>query len=221
MNMKAFTALALTSAGIQAQVALTQDGANNQVVQWNRNLLAIVRTPGAEPATIQSTRSFAMMHAAVYDAVNSIDTTHRPYLVQIERVSPDTSQAAAAASAAHEVLVALYPTFQTTLDTELQTSLAQIPDGPNKDGGVAVGQIVGDDIVALRSNDGSSLQATAPPFVFGTAPGDFQSSPPNFPKPQFTVWGQVRPFALQQPNQFRPGPPPTLIYTGAHSETPG
>ncbi len=222
MNMKAFTALALTSAGIQAQVALTKDGPNNQVVQWNRNLLAIVRTPGAQPATIQSTRNFAMMHAAVYDAVNSIDRTHRPYLVQIERVSPDASQAAAAASAAHEVLVALYPTFQATLDNELQTSLAQIPDGPNKDAGVAVGQIVGEDIVALRSNDGSSLQATAPPFVFGTAPGDFQSTPPNFPKPQFTVWGQVRPFVLQQPNQFRPGPPPTLtskIYTDAFNET--
>src|SRR5690242_9313790 len=52
----------------------------NQVVQWNRTLLVIVRTPGAQPATIHPTRSFAIMHAAIYDAVNAIDRTHRPYL---------------------------------------------------------------------------------------------------------------------------------------------
>jgi hypothetical protein len=53
----------------------------SQVVQWNRTLLVIVRTPGAQPATIHPTRSFAIMHAAVYDAVNAIDRTHKPYLV--------------------------------------------------------------------------------------------------------------------------------------------
>src|SRR5260370_8810529 len=52
----------------------------NQVVQWNKNLLVIVRTPGAQPATIHPTRSFAIMHAAVYDAVNAIDGGHNPHL---------------------------------------------------------------------------------------------------------------------------------------------
>jgi len=56
--------------------------APNPVVQWNQTLLVIVRTPGAQSATIHPTRSFAMMHAAIYDAVNSIDRTHSPYLVQ-------------------------------------------------------------------------------------------------------------------------------------------
>ena len=50
----------------------------SQVVQWNRTLLVIVRTPGAQPATVHPTRSFAMMHAAIYDAVNAIDPTHKP-----------------------------------------------------------------------------------------------------------------------------------------------
>jgi len=52
----------------------------SQVVQWNRTLLVIVRTPGAQPATIHPTRSFAILHGAIYDAVNAIDGTHKPYL---------------------------------------------------------------------------------------------------------------------------------------------
>src|SRR5580704_17467880 len=76
----------------------------NPVLQWNRAVLVIVRTPGAQPATIHPTRSFAIMHAAIYDAVNTIDGTHKPYLVQLTGVSRHASQDAAAAAAAHEVL---------------------------------------------------------------------------------------------------------------------
>ena len=181
----------------------------NPVVQWNRALLVIVRTPKAQPATIHPTRSFAIMHAAIYDAVNTIDGTHRPYLVRLTGVSPFASQDAAADAAAHAVLVALYPNFQTTLDAQLQQLLAQIPDGADKAEGITIGQTVANRILALRSNDGS---ANAPiPFVFGTAPGDYQSTPPNFLKqPQFTHWSHVTPFALEQANQFRPDPPPAL-----------
>jgi hypothetical protein len=100
------------------------------VVQWNKNLLTIVRTAGAQPATVHPTRSFAIMHAAIYDAVNAIDGRHEPYLVQLRSVSKPASQEAAAAAAAHEVLVTLYPKFQPMLDSDLQQSLAQIPDGP-------------------------------------------------------------------------------------------
>src|SRR5437899_12020745 len=96
----------------------------NAVIEWNRTLLAIVRTHGAQPATIHSTRSFAIMHAAIYDAVNAIDGTHEPYLVPLTGVSRHASQDAADAAAAHEVLVQLYPSFQTMLDPQLQESLA-------------------------------------------------------------------------------------------------
>jgi hypothetical protein len=173
--------------------------APNPVVQWNRTLLVIVRTPGAQSATIHPTRSFAMMHAAIYDAVNSIDRTHSPYLVRIAHISRRASE---------DVLVALYPAFQATLDAQLQQLLAQIPEGAHKDQGISIGQLVADTVLDARSADGS---ATPPPaFVFGTAPGDFQSTPPNFPKPQFTGWSKVTPFALESASQFRPGPPPDL-----------
>jgi membrane-associated phospholipid phosphatase len=181
----------------------------NQVIQWNKILLAIVRTPGVQPAMVHPTRSFAMMHAAVYDAVNGIDRTHAPYLVKVSGVPRHTSQEAAAAGAAHEVLAALYPTLKAALDTDLQQSLADIGSGREVSDGLRVGEDVGDRIVALRSNDGSD----APPvlYVFGTAPGDYQSTPPNFPKqPQFTSWSHVTPFALQRADQFRPEAPPTL-----------
>src|SRR5580692_6752583 len=76
----------------------------NPVLQWNRTLLVIVRTSGAQPATIHPTRSFAIMHAAIYDSVNNIAGQFTPYLVRLADVSPRTSQAAAADQAAHDVL---------------------------------------------------------------------------------------------------------------------
>jgi hypothetical protein len=181
----------------------------NPVLQWNRALLVIVRTPGAQPATIHPTRSFAIMHAAIYDAVNAIDKTHKSYFVNLRGVSQSASQDAAAAAAAHEVLVGLYPQFQAMLDAQLQQSLAQIPDGAHKADGIILGQIAADGILALRSTDGSN--APPIPYVFGSAPGDYQSTPPNFPQqPQFTHWSHVTPFALERADQFRPGPPPDL-----------
>jgi len=192
----------------------------NPVVQWNRALLVIVRTPGAQSPTLHPTRSFAIMHAAIYDAVTAIDGTHEPYAVTLAGTSPTTSQDAAAAAAAHEVLVALYPAFQVMLDAELQASLAQVPDGAGKTEGVGIGQAVADRILALRSNDGSNVEP--PQFAFGSAPGDYQSTPPNFPtQPQFTHWSRVTPFALDRASQFRPGPPPALTshaYSAAFNE---
>ena len=178
--------------------------APRQVVQWNKKLLSIVRTPGAQPATIHPTRSFAIMHAAIYDAVNAIDGTHKPYLVRLS-ASHVASQEAAAAAAAHEVLVKLYPSFQASLDAQLQKALAQPGDAEKADG-IQIGKTVADRILDLRENDGSN--APPIPYVFGTAPGDYQSTPPNFPKqPQFTHWSRVKPFALDEADQFRPAPP--------------
>jgi PAP2 superfamily len=179
------------------------------VVQWNRTLLQIVRTAGAQPSTVHPTRSFAILHAAIYDAVNGIDRTHQPYLIRLSGVLPSASEDAAAAAAAHEVLVTLYPLFSAQLDEQLQQSLAQVPDGATKTEGVQIGHDVADSILARRNQDGSAAQPIA--FVFGNAPGDYQSTPTNFPpQPQFTHWSHVTPFALERANQFRPGPPPAL-----------
>jgi membrane-associated phospholipid phosphatase len=192
----------------------------NPVVQWNRTLLQVVRTPGAQPATVHPTRSFAIMHGAIYDAVNAIDRSHKPYLVSVPDAPATASQNAATATAAHDTLVAIYPSFHAQFDAQLQQSLAQVPEGTPKTDGMRIGKNVADRFVALRGNDGSAASPVA--FVFGHDPGNYQSTPPNFPKqPQFTHWSHVQPFALERANQFRPGPPPALTsdtYTQAFNE---
>jgi hypothetical protein len=206
------TACALSGAALTAQLsgapALTAQS-TDPVIQWNRNLLTIVRTPGAQPPTIHPTRSFAILHAAIYEAINAIDQTHRPYAVRVSGVSRRASQPAAADAAAHDVLVALYPGLTSTLDAEFQRSLTLVPDGAGKTEGIRIGQSVAEAILALRNHDGANQPPV--PYVFGTAPGDYQSTPPNFPKqPQFTQWPNVTPFALRRASQFRPGVPPAL-----------
>jgi membrane-associated phospholipid phosphatase len=200
------TVAALAAANLSPALAQATNPVS-QVVQWNRTLLVIVRTPGAPPATIHPTRSFAILHAAIYDAVNAIDGTHQPYLIRLT-ASQFASREAAAAAAAHESLVKLYPNFRTALDAQFQQALAQIPSTGKADG-ISIGTTVADRILALRNNDSSN--APPIPYVFGNAPGDYQSTPPNFPKQrQFTHWSRVAPFALESANQFRPGGPPPL-----------
>jgi PAP2 superfamily len=177
------------------------------VIDWNRVLLSIVNTPGAQPANIQPTRNFAILHAAIYDAVNAIDRTHQPYLIAV-RAPRDASETAAADAAAHTALVGLYPAQKTSLDADYTAELAKVGDGPAKDKGVRLGEQVASDLLAIRANDGSNV--TPPPFVAGTNPGDYRSTPPNFPAPVFTTWGRVTPFVLDSGDQFRPAPPPAL-----------
>ena len=194
-------ALAQSNSGAAATV--------NPVVRWNRTLLVIVRTKGAQPATVHPTRSFAIMHAAMYDAVNAIDRSHEPYLVELERVPAAASQDAAASVAAHDVLSALYPALQTTLDSQLSEELAALPADLHRTQGEAVGHAVAAAVLDLRRDDGSAAQPI--PFVFINAPGRYQSTPPNFPpEPQFTHWSHVTPFVLRRADQFRPAPPPAL-----------
>ena len=179
------------------------------VVHWNRILIGIVRTPGAQPATVHPTRAFAMLHAALYDAVNAIDRTHAPYLIRLRSAPRGASQQAAAAAAAHGVLVALYPARSAQIDAQFDQSLTDVPDGAGKKEGIVIGVEVARRILALRADDGSAAQPLK--YVFGTMPGAYQSTPPNFTsQPQFTHWSHVRPFALERADQFRPRSPPPL-----------
>ena len=190
----------------------------NPVIQWNRNLLVIVRIQGAQSPTIHSTRSFALMHLAMYDAISIFDRRNNLFFPHFR--GPVAFEDAAVDAAAHEVLLALYPNFKASLDNEYLQSMAQVPEGEEKNLGVLIGHQVADRLLALRSTDGS---AAAPvPYVFGSAPGDYQPTPPNFPaQPQFTHWSHVTPFALERADQFRPGPPPALtsdIYADAFKQ---
>jgi membrane-associated phospholipid phosphatase len=185
------------------------------VVAWNQELLHIVQTPGDQPANIHSTRSFAITHAAIYDAVVSITKDDPPYLFSV----PAPRQAridAAAAQAAHDSLMALYPKLQPELDALLASQLASIPNGQPKQDGIQVGSDVAARLVADRANDGSA--AVPPPFVAGTQPGAYRPTPPNFPAPAFTGWSNVTPFVIDSASQFRSAPPPDVTspaYAGA------
>ena len=89
------------------------------VVQWNRDLVSLLRTPGAQPATVHATRTMAILHAAIYDAVNSIDKSHAPYKVLLADAPADASLDAAAAAAGREVLLTLFPGFQAFAGIDL------------------------------------------------------------------------------------------------------
>jgi hypothetical protein len=191
----------------QAPKALRTVESGQPVIDWNEIQLSIVNTPGAQPANIQPTRNFAIVDAAIYDAVNAIDRTHEPYLISV-RAPRDASETAAANAAARTALDELYPAEQSTIDAQYVAELAKVADGPAKDQGIGIGDQVAADLLAIRANDGSSI--TPAPFVPGTAPGDFRPTPPNFPIPVFTTWGQVTPFVLDSGSQFRPVPPPAL-----------
>jgi PAP2 superfamily len=205
------TALILTSAlATGASGNAAADGSRGSgaiVIAWNKELLNIVKTPGAQPATVHPTRSFAILHAAIYDAVVSITRGAPAYVFSVNAprsARPD----AAAATAGHDTLVALYPTMKAALDQQLAGELAMIPDVAGKQQGIQVGQAVAARLIAIRANDGSA--ATPPPFVPGTQPGNYRPTPPNFPAPVFTNWGNVTTFVLNNAAQFRPGPPPAL-----------
>lgn len=182
-------------------------GSGQSVVDWNRLLIKILGTPGAQPATVHPTRSFAILQVAEYDAVVSATHAGRPYLFSVT-APRDARPDAAADQAAHDVVTALYPSTAAGADQLLATELAAVPDAPGKQDGILVGRAVAVHLVTVRSSDGSA--AAPPPFVPGTQPGDYRPTPPKFPKPVFTNWGNTTPFVLSRGNQFRPAAPPPI-----------
>ena len=205
------TALVISSTkATGASSNATADGSRGSgaiVIAWNKELLHIVQTPGAQPATIHPTRSFAILHAAIYDAVVSITRDAPAYVFSVN--APRSARAdAAAAVAGHDTLAALYPKWQAALDQQLASELATIPNVAGKQQGIQVGQAVAARLLAIRANDGSA--ATPQPFVPGNQPGNYRPTPPKFPAPVFTNWGNVTPFVLNNAAQFRPDPYPAL-----------
>jgi membrane-associated phospholipid phosphatase len=183
------------------------------VVDWNKELLRIIGT-NAQPATVHPTRSLAIMHAAMYDAVDSITHSNAPYLFALN--APSSARAdAAAAEAGHDTLAALYPSVKGALDQQLARELGAIPDGAGKRQGIAVGHLAAAFMLAARAGDGAS--ATPPPLPAGTQPGDYRPTPPTFAPAVFTQWPHVTPFVLHAADQFRLAPPPGLS-TAAYAQ---
>lgn len=177
------------------------DAGPNVVVEWNQALLALAQTPRAVPATVHPTREFAIMSAAVFDAVDAIDRDGPQYRTHL--VAPrSASTRAAAATAAHDVLRALFPAFASSLDERLAADLAAEPSGWARDAGARVGAQAAAALLALRADDGSD--ATPPTYTTTGQPGDF------LPPAVFTHWAAVTPFLLSRADRFRPPPPPAL-----------
>jgi membrane-associated phospholipid phosphatase len=187
--------------------AATQATAPNVVVTWNATLLGIVRNAQLQPKTIHPTRSGAMMNAAVYDAVQAVDGRTGQYHTHLTAPA-GSSEPAAAATAAHDVLVALYPADRPALDRELTADLATVTDPVARGSGADVGRAAAAAILEARGHDGST--ATPPQFVPTMIPGRYQPVPPDDKPPVFRQWGRVQPFTLTFADQFRPGPPPDL-----------
>lgn len=176
------------------------------VLQWNRVLMETVLTPGQHPATIMQVRSYAMMHAAMFDAVNSIDGSHTPYLTDVPG-SQNASVEAAAAQAARDVLAALYPSRVAVFDAVLAVSLQGIEEYRAQQG-IRVGQIVAERMLATRANDGWTV--TPPSYTLPATPGNWQPTPPTNSAATFTHYPSVMPFAITSGTQFAPGPPPAM-----------
>jgi hypothetical protein len=158
-----------------------------------------------------SSRIGAIVQASVYDAVNGIKGHYTPY--HVDAAAPHgASRPAAAASAAYTALVALIPSQQPLFAQQLQETLAEIEDDPLDPGksvtrGLDWGQTVANEILAWRASDGFAV--VPPTYVGGTAPGDWQPTPPLFGPPLFRQFATITPFALTSPSQFLPpGPPP-------------
>lgn len=188
---------------ICTQTSVWASAQEDVILQWNRVLMETVRTPGQQPATIMPVRSYAIMHGAMFDAVNSIDRSHTPYFVEVPG-SPNASIEAAAAQAAHDVLVGLYPTRKAIFDTELAISLQGIEENRAQQG-IRVGQIVAESLLAQRANDGWNV--TPPAYSLPATAGNWQPVPGAA---TFTHYPSVMPFGITSGTQFKPNAPPAL-----------
>lgn len=171
------------------------------VIEWNQ--LLQMHNP---PISIQSPRYFAMMHIAMFDALNSIDPRYRPYRSRV-RGAHGAAADVAAAQAAHDVLVALIPGSQAAFDTALAARIGTKP-GWREAQAIRVGQQTARAVLEWRANDGWG--ATPPAYNPPDFPGLWEPAPPAFPPPGFTHFPGVVPFALLTATQYLPPPPPML-----------
>ena len=178
--------------------------AGDMVLQWNEQLLDAIRINKTPPPV--ASRAMAIVHTAIFDAVNSIGNEYKPYTT-MAAVHPKASQEAAVAAAAERTLSALFPGLQGTFSAALTASLATVPDGIREDQGVAAGRFVADAILAMRSADGSAAIVNYTP---NTAPGDWVPTPPAFSPGAFPQWPNVTTWAMSSGSQFRPVSPPEL-----------
>jgi hypothetical protein len=188
-------------------VAVNASGLDHTPVTAGEN-----RVFGEQLGPTRASRAMAIVHIAVFEAVNAIAGGYQSY-VGLPRAKPHTSMQAAISQAAHDTLVALFPSQTPTFDDQLGNDLDSLADGQAKTDGIELGQQAAAAILALRANDGS--QRAEPvlgvDFITSDEPGLWRQDPiSKNPKALGAYWGQVTPFVLESADQFRAPPPPAI-----------
>jgi hypothetical protein len=201
LKLQTCAAIAILALMLAAPASARADA----VGDWNAITVQATITAGRPTPTIGL--DVATVQAAVYDAVQAIEKRYQPYYVEIPGATG--SPVAATAKAAHDVLINRFPAQAAFLDMTYANYLASqglALDDP----GVTVGAKAAAGIIALRACDGSFPNPAPPPFIGGTEPGVWRPTLPAF-APMVTPWvGNVTPFTLTRPSQFRAQPPPAL-----------
>jgi hypothetical protein len=187
---------------LASSIAIPANG--DVVTDWNTAALNAIRAGRTAPPI--ASRSLAILHISIYDAVNGIARMNEPYLVQ-SFAPAGASREAAATAAAHKALVNLFPAAASSFDTLHIAILAAIPNGPQKIAGIVWGEFVANQILAARVNDGSD-DIVPPPG--GSGPGVWVPTPPASAPYLLPQWGFVAPFGMSSGSQFLPPGPPSL-----------
>ncbi|HEU4469779.1 MAG TPA: vanadium-dependent haloperoxidase [Flavisolibacter sp.] len=189
---------------------------NQVVLDWNETAYTAFGGPAYQHSLVAS-RINAMMHLAMHDALNAIETKYARYA--FNGIDESADPIAAAAAAAHAVLVSEMPVRQPFLDSALVKSLQNVKDGEARDRGLDLGRQAAQAVLAKRQNDGSVGDpfGKLPPT---TEPGAYQTVPP-FDIVFAPHWEDVKPFSIEKKDQFRSAPQPALnsaAYTEAFNE---
>jgi PAP2 superfamily len=176
------------------------------VMDWNAHAARAIVTVGGQVPPRALIR-LAMVHLAIYDAVNAIEGGRFEPYASLPVVDRPASAEAAAATAAYDVLLALFPAQAADLDAKYAASLAALPDDIAKVNGIAVGGQAAAAILQARADDGRDATVI---YVPGSGPGFWQPTPPAFLPAQAPETPYVKPFAIRAASQFRPDPPFSL-----------
>jgi hypothetical protein len=177
----------------------------NVVTDWDEKAVAVVMPAGplGVSQVYTAERMMGMVHAAMFDAINSIERRYQPYLVQLA-AEPATSKEAAAAAAAAAVLATVDEKTAGEMKIALATYLTSISDnGVAKADGIRLGEAVAAKVLEARANDGHDAVDDYRPR---TTPGVYVPTPIT----AASTWSKVKPFAMTTASQFRPDPPISL-----------
>jgi hypothetical protein len=187
-----------------AMIGVAPSAFANVITDWDEKAVGVVAPMASLGGTSPylAERMMGMVHAAMFDAVNSIERRYQPYLVQLP-TDLLTSKEAAAAAAAAAVLATIDANAASEMKVALAAYLASIPDGAAKADGVKLGGAVAAKVLEARANDGSDAPDAYRPR---TTPGVYVPTAITLS----SMWPNMKPFAMPNPSQFRPKPPISL-----------